>query len=174
MSIGGDLQAPYIEGVIDLFEIVHGGTTFKITPFYDDTQAIVWRNAGDSFQPFPLELLDVESGSEGVQPTPTMRLSNLNKIFASIVFTAGDLAGAEVTRYRVLDSYRFGQPDYDAANVENLLVSKHLFRVVQTQAVNKQILELRLTTTIDQPNLSLPKGVATSDRFPAMRRLSTL
>lgn len=174
MSVIGDLQKNYVEGVIELYEITHRSNTFKVTPFSDNTMSIVWRDAGDAFQPFPLEMLDVATSSEGVQPTPTLRLSNLNKIFASIVFTAGDLAGAQVTYTRVLDSYRFGMPDYDPVNVAKNIISRHVFRVVQTQAVNKQILELRLTTILDQPNLLLPRGVANQERFAGMRRLTTI
>ena len=166
-----DVLPLHIEGAIDLFEIAINGVTFKVTPFTGNAEVLPWRSADDTFSPYPLEILDVEEKGNGVAPTPTLVISNLSKIFASILFETGDFTGATVTRWRIRDKYRYGQPSYSAANVQNNYMSLHKFIIVQTESLTRTQLVLKLTTSIDKPNQLSPVGSVTSDRFPGVTRL---
>lgn len=142
-----------------------GGTIYRFTSSENGTNPIVWQ--GNSYQPLPVQIEDVEQKSQGSLPRPKLILANPEGIFSKIVYYNEDFLNCKVTRKRVFarfldkenfqnrnlndsDQNPFGSSDSDAGFPDDIFyINKKL-----TEDKNQIVFEL--ASALELENAMVP------------------
>lgn len=147
------VQLPNLDERVELYELdatVLGGTVYRFTPMAYSATAIVWR--GDTYSPVPVETTGWQTSGSGTQPTPRIKIANVNLTFSALAIALNDLRGATLTRHRTFRRYLDGQTDADPT-VE---LAPDIYRINQKLSQNKLFVEWELASPMDQEGRLLP------------------
>jgi len=160
MSYIGDVQTLEPGTEILLFELDASAINGDIVRFYGghpiDNQSIIWQ--GNKYAPWPIELDGLGMTGDGQQPTPTIKVGDIDGSISSLCFYFNDLVGAKIVRHRTLSHY------LDAANFPggNTQASPSEGRVdaFYIQRKSNQIpgeqIEFELSSPLDFNGMQLP------------------
>lgn len=161
MSISRDLQRTFPGTLVTLFQLdlsrIDNGPTLLFTPASLENGEIV--HNGMTYTPVDIEATGFEWNGQGAFPTPTLRLSNVDKTATALVNTYRDLVGAEVRRIRTLSQYL----DNGATPDPGQLFSLDMYRVEQKLLHTRNVIEWKLSAAIDQEGVNLPAEMMTRD-----------
>lgn len=110
MSIASDIQQLEPGHLIQLFEVDCTAIGGDVLRFHAHLQltSIFWK--GDEYKPWPIQAAGFERTSDAQQPSPTLKVADINGTISALCVYLDDLVGAKVTRHRTLAKY------LDAAN----------------------------------------------------------
>ena len=168
MSISNEFQKSNPDGgivslyTLDLSNIRdalgNAGPVFRLTPYTDSANPIVFD--GVVYQPWPIEVTGIEEHGQGVEPSPTVRLASVDKTVAAAASALGDFAGGKFRRIRTLSKYLDGEPKADPTQ----RFPSHEFIIMQIASINREAIELRLSTTAARDVL-LPRRMVNRAEF---------
>lgn len=145
-----------------------GGTIYYFTPnVYPDGTPVVWKTHSYTFIPIATEGWQVSGGTSSgstTQPTPTLTISNVNKILLNAVVTLGDITGAKLTRYITLQKFLDGQPSAD----QTQFIGPDVYYVYAKTAHNRNSITWQMINPIDAPGKFLPVRQALRTTFPGL------
>lgn len=107
---------------------------------------------GHDYIPIAVNVTGFEWNGQGTLPTPTLQISNVNRILASSVITLKSLVGAKFTRIRTFRKHLDDGSDPDPA----LIFPKEIYRVNRKTAQNKVYIEFQLASALDQEGVKIP------------------
>lgn len=113
-------------------------------------QTITWKD--NTYQFVDVEADGFEWSGTGPAPTPTIRVTNVNLVFASLVRQYEDLIGARLIRRRTFRSFLDGA-DETASEFE---FPVDIYAVDRKLRHNNRIIEWQLASAIDQQGVTLP------------------
>ncbi|MCH9665873.1 MAG: phage minor tail protein L [Gammaproteobacteria bacterium] len=138
---------------IELFDFdatsLGGGTFFWISGFQEPL-AVSWR--GNSYTPLPISAEGFVTSGAGSQPTPTVTISNVLLLPATIINSLGDPLGAKLTRWVTLATYL----DDGATPDPNQHYVPQIFVVERKTEQNKLSVAFELSSSLDQEGRMLP------------------
>lgn len=161
MTIQQDIQQPVLEPLISLFlldAIDIGGGTYRFVPMSKDYGSITWQ--GEVYTPVPIMVEGFEWSNTGAPPKPTLTISNVSKFLQGAVSLYGDLVGATIIRYRTFKKFLDGEPSADP----NAYLPLDKYIVEQKVVHNREIIQWKLSSIIDQEGLKLPRRQVLRDR----------
>lgn len=148
-------SSPYIE-LYELDCTALGGLTYHFTNnLYENGTQVVWQGNNYTFIPIQStgwEIMGGTANGSTSQPTPTITVSNVNKILLNAVVTLGDIVGAKLTRYRTFQKFLDGQPAEDSSE----FLGPDVYYINQKVAHNNSIISFQLINPIDLPGKYLP------------------
>lgn len=150
------VQLPSIDEMVELYDLdatnIPGGALYHFTPmaFQGPATAIIW--GGITYTPVPVQTTGWQASGSGTQPTPQIKVANVNLAFSSLAISLNDMLGATLTRHRTFRRYLDGQSDADPT-VE---LSRDVYRINQKLSMNKIFIEWQLAPAIDQEGRLLP------------------
>lgn len=162
MPISTDVQQTALSAAVELFVIDAtntnlGNTKIYVQPSSSDTITF----SGNQYVWMPVEIEGVSNSSSGPQPTPTLRMSNVNMEYLTTLVSFDDLLGAQVTYIRTFEKYLNNQNGSER-------FSEVKFDIIQKTVQNKTTIEFSLGTLLDRDSLKIPGRRATSDILPGM------
>lgn len=113
MPINADIQTLQPGDMVTLYEVDATKLGADVYRFHshEQTEPIVWQ--GQQFDPWPVQADGFEMSGTSKQPTPSLRLANLEGFITALCLSFNDLTGAQLTRHRTLAKYLDGQPEAD-------------------------------------------------------------
>jgi lambda family phage minor tail protein L len=160
-------QQPSPGTVIELFQFdasVLGGSLYHFTQGRYVSSAVAFN--GVTYSPMDVEAEGWEWSGRGPLPTPTLRVSNVNRVFQSLVLTYEDLVNCVVTRIKTYTRFLDGQPDADPTQHWPLDV----FEIQRKVAMNRLMIEWELSSMLDHEGKPLPARKVIRDTCPARYR----
>lgn len=137
--------------LVDLFRLDArplGGGLYHFTP----SAAHPLRFGGTEYAPVGIEAEGFELTGTGSLPTPKLRITNVTRVLAALVATAGDLLGADVVRLRTLADYLDDGPDPDPG----MHFPADVYRVERLATFSPALIEWELSAALDQEGRKLP------------------
>lgn len=125
-------------------------TILYFTPTNINGDPITWK--GNTYTYVDVEAEGFEWSGTGPIPQPTLRVTNVNYVFSSLVRDYDDLIGATLTRRRTFRSFIDGA-DTAATDFE---FPVDIYVVDRKTLHNKRIVEWQLASAIDQKGVTLP------------------
>lgn len=143
---------------VELFEldaIDIGGDMLRFHG-YIQVGSIWWQ--GNEFKAWPIQAEGFELTGEGQQPTPTLRVSNLQQSLTPLVEILDDLINAKVTKYktmgRFLDAINFPDGNPDANPTEQF--APEVYYINQKTSQTSEVIEFQLKSALDLDGVFLP------------------
>ena len=120
MSIQADIQKLEPGKLVELFDLDATAIGGDILRFHGHAQVgpIWWK--GNEYSPWPIQVEGFARTGEGQQPTPTLRVGNVDGSISALCLFLADLVGSRLTRRQTLgkflDAVNFpaGNPEADA------------------------------------------------------------
>lgn len=128
-----------------------GGDVYYFTSSSYEQNTIVWQ--GNTYLPIPLDASGFEWNGQGALPQPTLRVANINGVFAGLVNEFDDLCGLPVTRTRTFRRYLDGESEADPDAHWPI----DYYVVQQKTAQNAIYIEFKLSAKFDQQGVTLPR-----------------
>lgn len=155
-----DFQRSSPGQLITLFELdataLGGDVLFFTSTAYSNVN-LLWN--GNTYTPIEIEAEGFDYNSQSSFPTPTLRMSNVSSMAASLVIAYDDLIGAKVRRIRTFSQYLD-----DGATPDPLQIFPiDLFSVEQKTKHTRTVIEWKLSAAIDQQGLQIPSDVLVRD-----------
>lgn len=110
---------------------------------------------GHDYIPIAVNVTGFEWNGQGTLPTPTLQISNVNRVLASSVNSLKSLVGAKFTRIRTFRKHLDDGSDPDPT----LIFPKEIYRINRKTAQNKVYLEFQLASALDQEGVKIPGRV---------------
>jgi|ERR1035437_8456522 lambda family phage minor tail protein L len=160
MTIRSELQT-LDQGVplVDLYNLdltSLGGTVYYFTSTcYPDGTQVVWQYHTYLFIPIQStgwEVMGSTTQGSASQPTPTITISNANKVLLTAVVAMGNLVGAKLTRYRTFQKFL----DNQSAADQTQYLGPDIFYINQKTSHTKHAISFQLINPIDMPGKQLP------------------
>ena len=156
-KIKEDIQVLNVgSGLVDLYDIdlsaFDPGNTVHITPMTSAGTKITF--GGVVYDPLPIEAEGFAYPGNGQMPRPTIKVSNINLTFTSLVDQLNDLIGAKVTRRRTYAKYLDGAPEADSS----AQFPSEVYFIERKVRQNKFLIEWELKASVDVENVLIPKG----------------
>lgn len=165
MSIEQDIQKPvapaYIElFILDLTTIPGLSTIHYLTPSAGNTNTVIW--GGNTYLPWPIEIIGIESNSDGAPARPTLNIGNLdaNKLIGSLAFQYSDIIGAKVRYIRTFESYLGGSGAISMPPLKYVIGKK--------KAHNQRAISFELRSPLDKERMYLPNRQMLKRDFPGL------
>jgi lambda family phage minor tail protein L len=163
MAIKQDIQGFAPSEIIEMFELnatAQGGSVYRFTSGQSritPNGAIQWQ--GLPYTAAPIEAEGFEWTSQGTQPRPIIRVSNVLGVLIPLLTSYDDLIGAKLIRKRTLAKY------LDAANFpggnptanQNEYFPEETYFVDRKRSENKFQVELELATPLEVHGVMLPR-----------------
>ncbi|MFM0192424.1 phage minor tail protein L [Paraburkholderia strydomiana] len=110
MTISADVQKLFPGQLVELYELDASLIGGQIARFHAHLTAgpIIWK--ANVYSPWSVTAEGFSRSSNGQQPTPTLKVGNVDGSISSLCLALADMVGAQVTRRRTLAKY------LDAAN----------------------------------------------------------
>lgn len=161
MSIEKELNSLAPDAIVTLFEFdtlpIIETPTGSDSLYYTNQPVgedgfITWET--NNYLPFPFEFSGMVKNADGSALTrPTITVSNITKTFFAIFLSLGDLSGVKVKRTVTCFKYTDLGSEPDPLAV----LSVDEFVLVKKVKQDKFSIVYELATSLDQPNLRLPK-----------------
>lgn len=152
-SIAEQVQSFATGDLVTLYQLdtaLLGGPVFAFTDSTDNGSPVIFD--GITYSPIDLESDGWEANGQGSFPTPTLRISNTNRIIGAAVITYNDLVGAKVTRLRTFRQFL----DNGTTPDPTAMFPSDIYYVERKVAHNKIFVEWELSATMDQQGRQLP------------------
>lgn len=153
MTIEAQLQEHSVNNIVELFEVdltpIGGVDVLRFSAHIET--ATLWK--GNTYQPLPLEVSNVNRSMEGAPPRLKFRVSNINRALMSEVITLGDMVGAEVTRWKTLAMFLDGEPTADP----NQHWPVETYTVIQMEELSRDTITFTVGTELDRPTRKIPR-----------------
>lgn len=134
--------------------------TIYITPEYGDGSGGSVSFNGNTYEPFPMELTDVEWTSDGAQNRPKAVLANVISLRRNTLFGVGfkyeDLIGAKITKRTTLAKYLLQGYEFP----------KKVYIIDRITSRNPLTIEVELASPFDLQNVRIPNRVVTGKYCP--------
>jgi lambda family phage minor tail protein L len=161
MTIAADIQTLNPGSIVELFVLdatALGGTINRFHSGVNELSAnVVWK--ANSYSPLPLKAEGFERTGQGLIPRPTLTISNISGLIATLIQTYDDLIGAKLTRERTmikyLDAVNFGSGNPDAD--PSVFFPDEVYFVNQKISENKAVVEFELSAAWDVHGVKLPR-----------------
>lgn len=161
-----DLEKAVISPFIELFSLdatMIGGSIYYFTPSKPGVGNFLQYN-GIQYSFIPIEFSGLDYATNGQQPRPMIKISNVSKVLLGAVIALGDLVGSKLSRIRTFEKYLDGQP---TAN-PNQHLPIETFYVGVKKAHNKTMMEFELVSAFEKAQIKIPKEQITRKRFPGV------
>ena len=135
----------------DIIYRFHNGTNELNIP-------VVWQ--GNTYSPFPIELIGFETSTQGSLNRPSLKIANVNGLIAALLRGLDDIIGGKVTRKRTMVKY------IDAVNFTGginptadpaVFFPDDIFFIDRKVAENKIFVEFELVSSLDLDGIKLPR-----------------
>jgi lambda family phage minor tail protein L len=113
---------------------------------------------GEIFTPMQMEVEGFEWNGKGAIPTPSIKIMP-NAGIKSAMQTYGDLIGGKITRIVTFSRFLDGQADADPSQK----FPDEVYYFEQKVSANKYAIEWRLSSSLDQEGIMIPKGIVLKD-----------
>lgn len=165
MTIAQDLQKSAVGTVIQLFIVdltKIGGPVFYLTPHTAANGSSNVSFGGQVYQPMPIMIENVEEGSDGAPPSPTLKISNITRFLQSYLTQYADCVGGYVTSFWTESKYL----DSGASPSGTQKFGDTTFIIEQLKLQNKLQLEFRLVSLLEAPGFKIPRMQVLRTRYP--------
>jgi lambda family phage minor tail protein L len=152
-DIAQESQSFSPDDLVVLFELDAtsiGGSILRFTSSAWEDKEIKFD--ANTYSPVPVEAEGFEWNGRGTFPTPTLRISNVNKVASAAVIDYEDLLGATVKRIRTFRQFL----DDGASPDTTATFPIDIYKVERKTAHNKVFIEWELSSAIDQEGRKLP------------------
>lgn len=158
MGIYSDVQKLVPGERVELFELDGTEIGFEKLLFHGYVHAgsIIWQ--GREYRAWPIEADGFARTGEAQQPTPTLRVGNVDGYIAALAIQLDDLIGARLTRRVTLGRYldaanwRTGNPEADP----EAHFPDEIWYINQRTGEAKDVVEFALRTALDLNGMELP------------------
>lgn len=158
MTISENVQSFDPGKRIELFDLdasMFGQGILRFTAAgFDENQGGLVSFGENDYNPLPIASDGFEWNGRGVQPRPTLTLSNISAALRSLLFETDGLVGAEITRRITFDRFLVGHEEPDGDQV----ISNDIFYIERMESMNKMFVKLQLSTILDIENVQFPGG----------------
>ena len=152
-DIAQESQSFSPDDMVVLFELdatTIGGSILRFTSSAWEDKEIKFDD--NTYSPVPVEAEGFEWNGRGTFPTPTLRVSNVNKVASAAVIDYEDLLGATVKRTRTFRQFLDDGTSPDPTATFPI----DIYKVERKTAHNKVFIEWELSSAIDQEGRRLP------------------
>lgn len=152
MTIKNEVQKTETSEYIELWELdltIFSDSIYYFTVNAKESGDVVWN--GNTYTPMDIEANGFEWDGTRL-PTPKLSFSLTNQVIRTFILSYGDMLGAKVTRTRTYRKFLDGEP---TAN-PNEYFSKDVYIINQKTTENKFLVELELSSYLDQQNIEVP------------------
>ncbi len=162
MGTSADVQKLEPGNMVELFELDSTTLGGDVVLFHGYAQEGPIRWQGREFTPWPIEVEGFEITGKGQQPSPTLRVANIDGTIGALAIYLDDLVGAKLTRHRTLSKYLDGMPDADPE--ERFMPD--IWYIEQKTYQDKEIIEWEMKSALDLSGVFLPRRVIISNLCP--------
>jgi lambda family phage minor tail protein L len=127
-----------------------GVTVDPVVRFTPNQATVVWN--GNTYTPADVEADGFEWSGSGPLPRPTIKVSNINRVFSAMVRDYQDAVGAKLTRIRTFAQFLDNGSDPDPTAIYPL----DIYTVDSKEAQTKIFVQWKLTAAMDQQGRKLP------------------
>ncbi|WJF92007.1 phage minor tail protein L [Paraburkholderia bonniea] len=158
-GIQADVQALEPGAKVRLYELDASGIGGQIARFHAHRTAgpITWQ--GLVYSPWPVDAEGFQRTSAGTQPSPTLRVGNVDGSISSLCLALGDLVGAKLVRRetlaKYLDAVNFPQGNPSADPAEEL--RPEAWRIERKSRSDSEVVEFELASPLDFDGEQLPR-----------------
>lgn len=150
--------------LIQLFEIdltfFGGGIQYLASDTTPSYEKIIF---GDTqYNPFPIAITGISESIDGAPARPQLIVSNVNKLFAALVYANSDILGAKITYIRTFSNYL----NLGAGQRPRMPDLK--FVIGQKLKHDRQLLMFSLRRPTDKENAYHPKRQMLRKQFPGL------
>lgn len=169
MTIIQEAQLPAPSPYVELFDLdttnIGGGNIFHFTQYLNSASLIIWQT--NAYAPVPIQVQGFEwNATTASPPTPTMTISNVQKVILPYIISLGDLVGAKVTRWRTFAKFLD-----QGTNPDPTQFWKDTYLIQQKTTHDKNNIQYALCSPMDRPGLMLPLRQILKDQgFPGVAR----
>jgi lambda family phage minor tail protein L len=138
--------------------VIGVNSVYYSSPFIGAGGALV-SFGGQAYQHFAIGIKDIERRA-GENPEPRLTIGNTNKFVAGLVYSYGDLVGAEITRTVTLGAFLDGQPTADSTAI----LTTDIFVIEQKLNINHLFAQFALRVLADMGNRKVPRRTCMRDQ----------
>lgn len=161
MSINADIQKLEPGALIDLWELDASPCGGGVAYFQSVSQDFVlWQGA--SYAPWPIEATGFARTSDQ-QPTPVMRVGDVDGSISDLCALHEDLVGAILTRHRTFSKYLDGQP---GADPDQEFPLEKWFVERKSEEAPGEYVEFELSSSLDFSGIMLPRRQIIANQCP--------
>jgi lambda family phage minor tail protein L len=160
-------QSPTPGAIVELFTFDAtpiGGSIYNFTQGRHTATSLAFN--GVTYFPMDVEAEGWEWSGRGPLPTPTLRVSNVNRVFQSLVLTYDDLVDCIVTRIKTFSRFLDGQADADPTQHYPIDV----YSIERKVSMNRLMIEWELASLLDHEGKPLPARTVVRDTCTARYR----
>jgi lambda family phage minor tail protein L len=150
-SIKADIQKLMPGQLVELYNIVNQDETISYNFCNGTISGTSVRFGGVEYVPMPVETEGWETGGEGKQARPRIRVSNIYYTFLASTIDYADLIDWKVVRRRTFYHYLDGQPSAGANEFPT-----DTYYIYRKTIQNKYIIEWELSSNLDQGGKKVP------------------
>lgn len=159
--LASDVQRSYPGQLVTLFQLdctnLANGTILYFTPTTSSAGEAILFN-GITYTPVDIEATGFEWTGSSAFPTPTLRLSNVDRLASALVIAYEDLIGATLTRIRTFSQYLDDGDTPDPLQI----FPPDVYQVEQKTMHTRKQIEWKLSAAVDQQGMKIPS-------FPLVR-----
>ncbi|MGI0119682.1 phage minor tail protein L [Zooshikella sp. RANM57] len=153
MSLDSAVQTLAPGELITIYELdltMLGGEVLRFASTIDVPDPVYFN--GYRYLPVEIEAHGFDCNGRGALPTPTLRISNAERIASAAMQNYNDLLGGKLTRIRTFSQFldNGADPDPDARFADDI------YRIEQKTAHNKVYVEWEMSALLDQEGRKLP------------------
>lgn len=159
MGVQADIQTLEPSARIELFELdcqALGGD-LMLYHGYNQAQSIWWQ--GNEYKYWPIQTEGFSITGEGQQPTPTLRVGNIEGTIGALTIYLRDLVGAKLTRRRTLAKYLDARnfPNGNPTADPNEKFADDVWYVNQKTFHDNEVIEFQMKSALDLSGTFLPR-----------------
>lgn len=161
-GIWTQIQRQELGAIVDLYQLDAtsvGDTEIRYFTNTVDEDGSVIQFDGITYTPVDFQAEGFEVSGQGGLPTPTIRISDVNRVFTGLANQFEDMIGAKLTRIRTFDKYLDGRATADP----NAIYSRDVFYIEQKTTENRLFIEWKLASAMDHEGRKLPNRVVLRD-----------
>lgn len=158
----------YTSPLIELFEIDLTNVGLGIvgaTSSYNENGQPIYFN-GRQYFPMPIQIEEIDYKGDGSLPAPTLTLSTINKVTATMIIQNDDLVGCNVTRIKTFSKFLDdGEEPNPSARFQN-----EVYKINRRKSINQYVAKFELTNVMNMENKYLPRNQVIKTYCPYIYR----
>jgi lambda family phage minor tail protein L len=158
-GVTNDAQKLEPGGLVELFELDATRIGGQLALFHGHMHVgtVTWK--GQQYAPWPITAEGFEVSGAGKQPTPALRVGNVDGSISALCIALGDLVGAQITRRRTLTKYldAINFPDGNPSADPDEEFPPETWLIERKSHEDSEFVEFELSSPLDFDGEQLPR-----------------